>query len=163
MNKLVNKLYFYGTLAGKGGQDDDPLLFSAWSVSSDPKTANSEPSYGKKSSQIIIIMIWSDLLWPELTCSDLNWPALTWTDLNWPALTWSDLLWLALTCSDLLWPALTWSVLLWLYFWTRNLNFLEKNFIRNDRAILDFFLVPFLVLRSYCLDPELEFPFGKAL
>ena len=40
----------HGTLAGNGGQDDDPRVFSAWSVSSDPKTANSEPSYGQKGS-----------------------------------------------------------------------------------------------------------------
>ena len=47
----------YGTLAGNGGQDDDPRFFSVGSVSSDPKTANSEPSYGRKRLKMVITMI----------------------------------------------------------------------------------------------------------
>ena len=52
MNKLVKQLFLYDTLAGNGGQDDDPRFFRR-----DPKATNSEPSYGQQRLKIVIIMI----------------------------------------------------------------------------------------------------------
>ena len=51
--QIVKKLIFYSTLAGNGGHDDDPRKKPVRSVSSDPKTANSEPSYGQKRLKMV--------------------------------------------------------------------------------------------------------------
>ena len=181
-------MFVYGTLAGNGGQDDDPHQKSARSVSSDLKTANSEPSYGRKRLKMVITMIWSDLIWPDLTFSDwsLNFlegsirndigifeyflvPFWSWNPIFW---LWNPIFWLwSLNFLDgklykewqrdfciFFGPFFGPEILYFgpgiLYFGPGIVISLKGSFIRNDRAIFVSFLVPFLVPKSYILDPE---------